>query len=100
MIKTKEGRKQYKVLIKNLSLDSNDIKFIDGINKENNNISMSIEDLFSEEDRNNIGINNEDYINEKAYYSLETLKKVENNEYKYNEETIKNFNKIIEEWLS
>lgn len=96
----KEGRKQYKVLINNISVDSNDIKFIDGTSKENNNRTMSIEDLFSEEDRNNIGINNEDYTNEKAYYSLEILKKVENNEYKYSNETINNFDKIIKDWLN
>ena len=40
------------------------------------------------------------YEDEKAYYSLEILKKVENNEYRYSDETIKNFNKIIKEWLS
>ena len=95
-----QGRKQYKILINKLLVDLNDIKFVDGTNKENKNINLSIENLFSEEDKNNIGINNEDYKDEKAYYSLETLKKIENNEYKYNNETIKNFNKIIEEWLS
>ena len=95
-----QGRKQYKILTNKLLVDLNDIKFVDGTNKENKNINLSIENLFSEEDKNNIGINNEDYKDEKAYYSLETLKKIENNEYKYNNETIKNFNKIIEEWLS
>lgn len=96
----KEGRKQYKVLINNLAVDSNDIKFIDGTSQENNNMTMSIEDLFSKEDRNNIGINNEDYTNEKAYYSLEILKKIENNEYKYSDETINNFDNIIKDWLN
>lgn len=57
-------------------VDLNDIKFVDGTNKENKNINLSIENLFSEEDKNNIGINNEDYKDEKAYYSLETLKKL------------------------
>ena len=95
-----QGRKQYKILTNKLLVDLNDIKFVDGTNKENKNINLSIENLFSEEDKNNIGINNEDYKDEKAYYSLEILKKIENNEYKYNTETIKNFNKIIEEWLS
>lgn len=95
-----QGRKQYKILTNKLLVDLNDIKFVDGTNKENKNINLSIENLFSEEDKNNIGINNEDYKDEKAYYSLEILKKIENNEYKYNNETIKNFNKIIEEWLS
>ena len=95
-----QGRKQYKILTNKLLVDLNDIKFVDGTNKENKNINLSIENLFSDEDKNNIGINNEDYKDEKAYYSLEILKKIENNEYKYNTETIKNFNKIIEEWLS
>lgn len=95
-----QGRKQYKVLINNLSVNPNDIKFIDGTSKEDNDKVMTIEDLFSEEDKNNIGINNEDYTNEKAYYSLEILKKIENNEYKYSDETINNFDKIIENWLN
>lgn len=96
----KEGRKQYKVLINKLLVDLNDIKFVDGTNKENKNIDFSIENLFSEEDRNNIGINNEDYSVEKAYYSLELLKKVENAEYQYSDETIKNFDKIMKSWLN
>lgn len=95
-----EGRKQYKVLTNKLLVDCSDIKFIDGTNKENKSINLSIEDLFSEEDKNNIGINNEDYSDEKAYYSLEILKKVENGEYKYNNETIEHFNDIIKEWLN
>lgn len=95
-----EGRKQYKVLTNKLLVDINDIKFVDGTNKENKSINLSIEDLFSEEDKMQIGRNNEDYEDEKAYYSLEVLKKVENNEYKYSDETIENFDKIIKEWLS
>lgn len=96
----KEGRKEYKILTNKLLVDLNDIKFVDGTNKENNNINFSIESLFSEEDQNNIGIKNEDYSNEKAYYSLELLKKVENNEYKYSKETLEHFDKIIEKWLN
>ena len=96
----KEGRKQYKILINKLLVDLNDIKFVDGTNKENKNIDFSIEDLFSEEDKCNIGINNDDYSVEKAYYSLELLKKVENSEYKYTNETLNNFDKIIKSWLN
>lgn len=96
----KEGRKEYKILTNKLLVDLNDIKFVDGTDKENNNLNFSIEGLFSEEDRNNIGINNEDYSDEKAYYSLELLKKVENNEYKYSDETLDNFDKIIGKWLN
>ena len=47
----KEGRKQYKILINKLLVDLNDIKFVDGTNKENNHINFSIENLFSEEDK-------------------------------------------------
>ena len=96
----KEGRKEYKVLTNKLLVDLNDIKFVDGTNKENNNLNFSIEGLFSEEDKNNIGINNEDYSGEKAYYSLELLKRVENNEYKYSDETLDHFDKIIGKWLN
>lgn len=96
----KKGRKEYKVLTNKLLVDLNDIKFVDGTNKENNNLNFSIEGLFSEEDKNNIGINNEDYSDEKAYYSLELLKRVENNEYKYSDETLDHFDKIIGKWLN
>ena len=51
--------------------------------------------MFSEIDKGNIGVNNDDYAEEKAYYSLELLKKVENGEYEFDEETIVNFNKLI-----
>lgn len=95
-----EGRRQYKILTNKLLVDFNDIKFIDGTNRENENINLSIEDLFSEEDKKYIGINNEDYVDEKAYYSLEIFKKVENHEYKYNKETMENFNRIVKEWLN
>lgn len=38
----KEGRKEYKVLTNKLLVDLNDIKFVDGTNKENNNLNFSI----------------------------------------------------------
>lgn len=94
-----DGRKQYRVLTQKLVVNIDDIKFIDGTNKENKKINKTIEDLFSEEDKSYIGINNQDYSKEKAYYSLAVLKKVESNEYKFNEETLENFDKIIKEWL-
>lgn len=96
----KEGRKQYRVLTSKLLVDLKDILFVDGTNIENNKLVLSIEDLFSEEDKNKIGINNDDYEDEKAYYSLETLKKVENNEFKFTDKTIKSFENILEKWLS
>ena len=94
----KAGRGQYKVLTSKLLVDINDIKFADGTNKINKN-NYTIEDLFSEDDKEKIGITSEDYSTEKAFYSLETLKKVENGEYQYSTETLKNFEKIIGEWL-
>ena len=42
----------------------------------------------------------DDYKIEKAYYSLEILKKVENNEYMFNKQTIENFENILEGWLN
>lgn len=96
----KEGRKQYRVLTTKLLVDLKDILFVDGTNIENNKLVLSIEDLFSEEDKNKIGINNDDYEDEKAYYSLETLKKVENNEFKFTDKTIKSFENILEKWLN
>ena len=81
-----------------LLVDINDIKFADGTNNINKN-NYTIEDLFSEEDKEKIVITNEDYSKEKAFYSLETLKKVENGEYQYSTGTLENFEKIIGEWL-
>jgi len=43
-----------------------------------------------------IGINSEDYNNEKAFYSLEALKKIENGEFEYDKETIERFDKIFQ----
>lgn len=94
----KEGRKEYKVLVNKLLVDLNDILFVDGTNTENTK-NISIESLFSENDKNIIGINNKDYEEEKAYYSLELLKKVENNELCFDDETIKNFDNLISKWL-
>lgn len=94
----KAGREQYKVLINKLLVDINDIRFADGSNTINKN-NYTIEDLFSEDDKEKIGITNEDYSKEKAFYSLETLKKVENGEYQYSTKTLENFEKIIGEWL-
>ena len=91
----KEGRKEYNVLVDKLKIEKENIKFVDGSNNENVNIIFTIEDMFSEIDKGNIGVNNDDYAEEKAYYSLELLKKVENGEYEFDEETIVNFNKLI-----
>ena len=59
-------------------------------------IGQTIEDVFSDSDKNKIGINSEDYNNEKAFYSLEALKKIENGEFEYDKETIERFDKIFQ----
>ena len=89
------GRGQYKVLTNKLLVDASDIAFVDGTSEPNTKIISTIENVFSNNIKEKIGIINDDYNKEKAYYSLETLKKVENKELEYDEETINNFDKII-----
>lgn len=89
------GRGQQKVLINKLLINQDDICFINGTNLPKKNSTITIENIFSTGDKSHIGINNEDYSKEKAYYSLETLKKIENNEFQYDANTIRNFEKII-----
>lgn len=89
------GRGQQKVLINKLLINQDDICFINGTNLPEKNSTITIENIFSTDDKSHIGINNEDYSKEKAYYSLETLKKIENNEFQYDANTIRNFEKII-----
>ena len=91
------GRGQYKVLTNNSLTDISNISFVDGTNKPNTKLKITIEDIFSKSDKINIGINNDDYNNEKAYYSLETLKKIENGEFQYDNETMSKFDKIIDQ---
>lgn len=91
------GRRQYKTLTNKLAINPSDIVFIDS---EKNPIAknfFTIEDIFSDNDKNSIGINNDDYNDEKAYYSLEALKKIENSEFKYDDETMKKFDKVIQQ---
>ena len=90
------GRKQYKLLKNKLSIDSSNIVFIDGETLPIEKKKFTIEDVFSDSDKNKIGINNEDYNNEKAFYSLEALKKIENGEFEYDKETIERFDKIFQ----
>lgn len=91
------GRKQYKLLTNKLAINPSNIVFADGEKEPNTKKIFTIEEIFSDSDKNVIGINNDDYDNEKAYYSLETLKKIENGEFKYDNETIKNFDKIFQQ---
>lgn len=89
------GREQYNVLINKLLIDSKDIIFSDGTNEPNNSVNKTIEDNFSDDIKKEVGVMNQDYDDEKAFYSLEALKRVENNELKYDIQTISNFEKII-----
>lgn len=91
------GRKQYKILTSKLAINPSNIIFADGEKEPNNKKTFTIEEIFSDNDKKIIGINNDDYNNEKAYYSLETLKKIENGEFKYDDETIKNLDKIFQQ---
>ena len=90
------GRKQYKLLKNKLAIDSSNIVFIDGETLPIEKKKFTIEDVFSDSDKNKIGINNEDYNNEKAFYSLGALKEIENGEFEYDKETIERFDKIFQ----
>lgn len=89
------GRGQYKVLTSRLLVDTSDIAFVDGTNEPNTKVKVTIEDVFSDAIKKEIGITNDDYNKEKAYYSLEALKKTENKELEYDDETMSNFDKVI-----
>lgn len=91
------GRRQYKTLTNKLKIDTSNIVFADGEKEPIIKKTFTIEEIFSDSDKNTIGINNDDYNDEKAYYSLETLKKIEQDEFKYDNETIGNFDKIFQQ---
>ena len=96
LVQDNSGRKQYKLLKNKLSIDSSNIVFIDGETLPIEKKKFTIEDVFSDSDKNKIGINNEDYNNEKAFYSLGALKEIENGEFEYDKETIERFDKIFQ----
>lgn len=91
------GRRQHKKLTEKLTVNPSHIVFTDGKKDANIKNNLTIEDIFSDNDKNKIGIVNDDYSNEKAYYSLEILKKVENNEFKYDKDTMENFDNIFQQ---
>lgn len=68
--------------------------FIDGANKKVDD-DFEIENLFSDADKVKFGINNEDYSEHKYNYSYITYNKILLEEDIYDEETLKNFDKII-----
>lgn len=91
------GRKQYKILTNKLAINPSNIIFADGEKEPITKKTFTIEEIFSDSDKKVIGINNDDYNDEKAYYSLETLKRIENGEFKYDNETIENLDKIFQQ---
>lgn len=59
------------MLLEKSLTNSSNISFVDGTNLPNQKSNLSIEDVFFENDKHLIGIYNDDYKEEKAYYSLE-----------------------------
>ncbi len=86
----KEGKKAKTNLLEKLMICEDDVIYVN-----DSYADATIESLFSEKDAKNIGINNEDYKEQKAYYSLELLKKIENGEYMLDQETKANFNNLF-----
>ena len=84
------------MLTEKLAIDPFSITFVDGARNPNSQSTFTIEDIFSDNDKNKIGINNDDYNNEKSYYSLEVLKKIENGEFEYDKETLEKFDIIMQ----
>lgn len=91
-----EGRREQKKLVKKLLVNPKEIIFSDGTNIEDTKINLTIEDLFSIEDKNKIGINIPDYEKSKKYYSFITYKKIEKKEITFTDSTISNFRKIFD----
>lgn len=89
------GRTEYKKLAEELMIDSKHIIFTNFSQIPEKTVNSPIEDLFSLEDKSKIGINNEDYNDEKASYSLSLLGKVQNNTEKLSEQTIRNFDELF-----
>lgn len=90
-----EGRKQFDLLNKKLAINPENIIFVDGTNVSNKDMNFTIEDLFSDMDKQKIGINLDGYSSEKAYYSTELLKKIESGEFRYSRVTMKNIGMTI-----
>ena len=89
------GRLEYKNLTKELMIDSKYIVFTDLSKIPVKTVNSPIEDLFSTEDMSKIGINNEDYKDEKASYSLCLFGKVQNDTEKLSDQTISNFDELF-----
>jgi len=92
----KQGKNQYKKLIDKLCLDKSKITFTTGKHDPDDSDGRHmIEDLFSAEDKEKIGINKNDYKDEKALYSLRAFEGVEKGEISFSEETKRAFAGLI-----
>lgn len=69
--------------------------FIDGNTKKIVDKDFEIENLFSNSDREKFGISSSDYLEHKYNYSYNTYNRILLEEDTYDEDTIKNFEKII-----
>lgn len=72
------------------------VLFVDGTNKKIPDMKYEIESVFSEDDKNKFGINNEDYSEHKYNYAYNTYNKILLREETYDEETMKKFEELIE----
>lgn len=72
------------------------VLFVDGTNKKIPDMKYEIESVFSEDDKNKFGINNEDYSEHKYNYAYNTYNKILLKEEIYDEETMKKFEELIE----
>lgn len=89
-----EGRKEYGILKEKLNVELENISFTDATNILNENIKHTVENMFSKEDFKNL-VDVEGYEDLKAIYSYKVLKDIENGRYFYTEETIQNFEKVL-----
>lgn len=69
--------------------------FADGTNKKILDKKYEIESVFSDNDKNKFGIKSEDYSEHKYNYAYNTYNKILLKEEKYDEETMKNFEQLI-----
>lgn len=91
----KEGQRCRKEILKAGLLLENEALFIDGSCEESLSPYL-IENLFSEEDTIKFGLNNNNYEISKSYYSLSVLKRIEEENDYYANETLNKFNKLFE----
>lgn len=71
----------------------NNILFVNGINQKSDN-DMEIEDLFSDNDKKNFGINDNEYEEKKYNYSYITYNSILQGEKTFDKITLENFEKL------